>query len=66
MANQLEKFESMDYLRKNEAYSEYREYWDNFDQKVKIANTRKFICRELPISNEMRRALLKEFDAPLV
>lgn len=60
-----EKFESLDYLRKNEAFAEYRAYWDNFDLKVKDANLKKFVC-QMPLNKNQRRGLLESINTPLV
>lgn len=62
-----EKFESLDYLRGNEAFSEYKKYWDDeVDPVVKNENLRKFVCKFPFESREQRRRLLAAMDAPLV
>lgn len=66
MAKQIhDKFESLDYLRKNEAFAEYRAYWDNFDPKVKDINLKKFICK-MPLNNKQRSALIDSINSPIL
>lgn len=60
-----EKFESLDYLRKNEAFNEYRSYWDEFDPKIKDTNLKKFVCK-MPLNKIQRRNLIKAINTPAV
>lgn len=58
-----EKFESLDYLRKNEAFAEYRAHWDDFDPKIKDEQLKRFVCK-MPLNRVQRRALLDSINTP--
>lgn len=65
MAKELrERFESLDYLRKNEAFAEYRAHYDELDPVIKENNLKKFICK-MPLNRDQRRGLLKSINTPI-
>lgn len=61
-----EKFTSLDHYRGKEVFSEYRNFWDNYDPKMKDEKLKEFICKKMPLNHNQRKNLFKAINTIVV